>query len=110
MATWPSELIVTRDSYSESPPDRAIRSPMDVGPQKVRRRASSAVRPIGLKLFLTDDLLDTFDDFFNDNDTLVFDFIDPRTGDSKRARFTGAPSYNLNETMWEVSIKMEYLP
>lgn len=110
MASWPSTIPVSRENYQEMSPNRVTRSNMDVGPQKIRRRSSSAVRPINLRLMLTDDQLQTIDDFYNDNDAAAFDFIDPRTGDTKRARFADAPSYNLKETMWDVSIKMEYLP
>lgn len=110
MAVWPSTIKVTRENYTETPPDRAMRSNMDIGPQKMRKRSSSAVRNVSLRLFLTDALLDTLDDFFTDNETLVFTFTDPRTNTSKRARFTSPPVYGLNQTMWDVSIKMEYLP
>lgn len=110
MTAWPATLTITRDSYSETPPDRVIRSNMDTGPQKTRRRSSSAVRPIQLRLFLTDDQVETLDEFFDANDALVFDFVDVRTGDTKRTRFTAPPTYTPNETMWEVAVKLEYLP
>jgi hypothetical protein len=87
-----------------------MRSDMGVGPQKLRRRSSSAVRPVSLRLMLTDAQLQVFDDFYDENDAVAFDFTDPRTGDTKRARFTSPPSYNLNQTMWDVSVKLEYLP
>lgn len=110
MASWPTEIKITRNSYSETPPDRVVRSNMDVGPAKVRRRSSANVRNIGLKLFLTEEQLDILDAFYLDNDAAVFDFPNPRTGDSDRARFTGAPSYDLNETMFDVSVRLEILP
>lgn len=110
MTTWPTEILVSRENYTETPPDRVIRSNMDVGPQKIRRRSSSAVRPVSLRLFLTDAQLEIFDEFYNDNDSLVFDFTDPRTEAVKRARFASPPTYGLNEKMWDVSVKLEYLP
>lgn len=109
-ATWPATLKITRDNYSETAPDRTIRSSMDVGPQKLRKRSSAAVRKVSLRLFLTDALLQTLDDFFTANEVLVFNFTDPRTNTSKRARFTDSPTYGLNEKMWDVSVKLEYLP
>jgi len=54
--------------------------------------------------------VNTLDDFYDDNDALSFDFIDPRTNITKRTRFTDKPVYALNETMWNVSVKLEYLP
>lgn len=110
MANWPSIIKVTRENYSETPPDRVTRSNMDIGPQKVRRRSSLSVRQISLRLFLTTAQLDTLDDFFLANDALVFNFVDVRTGDTKRTRFLGAPTYSFNETMWDVTVKLEFLP
>jgi hypothetical protein len=110
MAVWPATLLITRDNYSESVPKTVIRSNMDVGPDKVRKRSSAQVRTVSFKLFLTDVLLQTFDDFFVANEALVFDFTDPRTNTAKRARFTESPTYNLKDTMWDVGVKIEYLP
>lgn len=110
MATWPTTIPITRENYTEEPADRVVRSNMDVGPQKVRRRSSVAIRPVSLKLFLTDAQLTTFDTFFLANDSLVFDFTNPRTSAAERARFTSRPSYNLNEKMWDVQVKIELLP
>lgn len=110
MATWPSTLKVERSNYNENPPDRVMRSGMDVGPQKLRRRTSSAVRTVSFNLFLTQALLDTLDAFYLANDAIVFNFTNPRTGVVERARFTQSPSYALQETYFEVSVKLEYLP
>lgn len=110
MATWPTSLKITRDNYSESAPRTAIRSSMDVGPDKMRKRSSAQVRQVSFRLFLTDALLDTLDDFFVANEALAFDFTDPRTDAAKRARFVEPPQYSLKDTMWDVSVKLEYLP
>lgn len=110
MAAWPSTVPVLRENYKEMPPDRAIRSPMDVGPAKIRRRSTAAVREVQIRLMLTGDQLSDFDEFFDENETLAFDFTDPRTDDLKRARFAGRPSYDLDQTMWAVSVNLEYLP
>jgi len=110
MAVWPATVPVSRESYKEMPPERAIRSSMDVGPAKVRRRSTAAVREVQIRLMLTDDQLADFDEFFDDNESLVFDFTDPRTDSLKRARFSSRPSYDLNQTMWAVAVNLEYLP
>lgn len=110
MATWPTTLKITRDNYSESPPRTALRSSMEIGPDKIRKRSSSQVRPVSFRLFLTDALLETLDVFFVANEALAFDFTDPRTNTSKRARFVEPYVANLKDTMWDVSVKLEYLP
>lgn len=110
MATWPSQLQISKNSYNEAPPNRVLTSSMEVGMAKKRRRSSMYIRPLSLKLFLTPDLLQVLDEFYLDNDVLVFDFTHPRTNLAVRARFTEPPSYSLNETMYDVSVNLEILP
>lgn len=110
MVAWPESLPITRDNYREKPPSRGIRSNMDIGPDKLRKRSTVAVRGITLRLMLTDAQLDIFDEFYDENETLVFDFVDPRTGNTKRTRFVEVSDYDLQETMWVVALKLEYLP
>jgi hypothetical protein len=110
MATWPSTLKITRNNYSETRPNRSIRSSMDIGPAKLRRRSSMAIRPVTMTLFLTPEQCDILDTFYDENESLGFDFINPRTGVTERARFTREPQYSARETMWDVSIELELLP
>lgn len=110
MAAWPEGIPIKRESYKETPPDRIIRSKMDVGPDKIRRRSSSAVRPLSLSLTLTDSQLSTFDTFYLANDSIPFTFPNPRTETDVQARFVSPPEYNLKETLWDVSVQLEILP
>ena len=110
MATWPSTFVIKREGYKETPPDRVIRSRMGVGPDKIRRRSSSAVRKENFTLSLTDALLVTFDAFYLANDSIAFTFPDPRTETNVQARFVSPPSYVLKETIWNVGIQLEILP
>lgn len=110
MATWPAGIIINRKNYKEKAPDRVIRSNMAVGPDKLRRRSSAAVRELDLTLTLTDALLDTFDDFYLANDSIAFNFTDPRTSAAVEARFASVPEYSYRETIWDVSVKLEILP
>lgn len=110
MAVWPSTVPIIKPGHKESPPNRAVRSNMDVGPDKIRKRSSAAVRKIQIRMKLNDSQLDDFDEFFDENETLAFDFTDPRTETLKRARFASVPTYDMDETMWDVSVELEYLP
>lgn len=111
MVDWPSELIITKEGFKESPPQRQLRSKMDVGPDKIRRRSSSAIRPVSLQMILDDAQLATFDAFYLSNDATFFNFVHPRTGSTVTARFTDdQPSYEPNETLWNVSVRLEILP
>ena len=109
METWPSTFLIARDGYDETPPDRVLRSKMDVGPDKTRRRSSNAVRPLKLSLTLTDALLVTFDAFYLANDAIAFTFPDPRTATNVQARFVSPPKYAYDETLWKVAVELEIL-
>lgn len=113
MPTWPSTLKVTRSGFKETPAKNMIRSDMDTGPAKVRRRSTANVRPATVMLFLTDDQLQTLDDFFvNDcaSGALSFDFINPRTNSTVQARFVEEPEYPQADAYWNVSLSLEFLP
>lgn len=107
MATWPSTLKINRANYSEAPPDRVIRTQMEAGFDKLRRRTTNAPRLIDLKLFLTDAEVTTLDGFYTANDADRFDFTDPRTNTTVRARFRSPPKYNLREYNWDVNVQLE---
>jgi len=111
MTTWPSTLVIRRDAFNETPPARQLRSSMDVGPDKVRRRTTLAPRNITIQMLLTDALLDTFDDFYVANDTGIFDFVHPRTTETMTARFTDEPpTYESMDNLWNVKVTLELLP
>lgn len=110
MATWPTTLLVNRRNYTEEPPDRVLRTSMEAGVDKLRRRTTNAVRRVKFKLFLTDALVETLDAFYLANDSLQFDFTDPRTDDAVKARFVTNPKYAYSETMWDVDVELEILP
>lgn len=42
MTEWPSNLKINRSSLTETAPDNAIRSSMDVGPDKIRKEEIQA--------------------------------------------------------------------
>jgi hypothetical protein len=111
MATWPSTVPVRKDGFSETTPNRQLRSNMEIGPDKVRKRTSIAIRTLTVSMFLTTAQVATFDAFYLVNDSLIFDFVHPRTGVTVHARFLSEPpTYNSNETMWDVSVKLEIIP
>jgi hypothetical protein len=51
-------------SFQEAPPNNLLRSPMDVGPAKVRRRTTANVRVIGMTYMLNSDQMVTLDSFY----------------------------------------------
>ncbi len=101
---------ILRDGFNETPAERTIRSNMDVGPAKVRRRTFAAVTPVGFNMLLTSAEWNTLYNFYLNNDATVFYFIHPRTNQSVRARFADVPNGSFNETMWNVDVKLEIMP
>lgn len=113
MPTWPSGLCPLINTFKESPPDNAIRTEMDRGPAKMRRRTTANVRPVAFSMFLKPAQVQTLDDFYM-NDTFSgvepFDFQHPRTKQYVKARFTAMPQYTNRSTGYDVSIALEILP
>lgn len=114
---WPASLPqkVEQDGFSESPPDSRIRTPMDMGPVKVRRRFSAQIRPLKVSMFMTQTQLDAFDTFFvttTEGGSLPFDFPSPRGVGVVTVRFgEKAPSYGDFEGInCYVSFDLDVLP
>lgn len=121
MTTWPAQLpqILPMAGYQESPPDTALRTPMDAGAAKMRRRFTAQVRPINATLVLTDAQLEILDDFYIDDlegGTLPFEWEHPRhIGESPAVialfRFTKVPTYTIiSRDIWQAAVEMEILP
>ncbi len=99
--------------YKETGADNQIRSQMDVGPQKVRRRTTANVRKITGQFFLTPAQYTTFKTFY-ETDTSYgvtpFDFTDPH-GNTNEYRFVKPPVYSPNGNVeWLVRVEWEQLP
>ena len=110
MATWPAGLpqSFSAQGYSESLPDETIRTSMDVGPDKVRQRSTSAPRPVSGSMRMTTAQIATLETFYvtttnGGTDVFTFPF---RTG-SQNARFLKPPRWTFIEGNWDVSLLIE---
>lgn len=113
MAVWPDNFCPLINSFQETPPENTIRTSMDVGPDKVRRRTTANVRPVSFNLFLLPPDVLVMDDFFVNqtrSGSEAFDFVHPRTKQPVQARFVSSPSYKNRSTGYEVSVSLEILP
>lgn len=115
MAVWPATLPPPAlNSLQESPPNNTIRSQMDKGPAKVRRRTTANIRPLAFNLKLTPAQVQTLDDFYNIttfSGADEFDYVHPRTGAGCSARFVQPPGYSEQEgTIYNASVSLEILP
>lgn len=115
--SWPVTLppYLLQSGYSEALPKNIIRSPMEVGPAKVRRRGTSGVRQISGKQYMTSAELAIFIPFFETDllyGTLRFSWVWPVDGTTAvEFRFVEAPTITAagGET-FEVSMSLEILP
>jgi hypothetical protein len=115
MATWPASLPPPAlNTLRESPPRNMMRSSMDKGPAKTRRRTTANIRPLSFSLNLTEAQVQTLDDFFVDDlfsGVDEFDYTHPRTGAPVTARFVQEPEYSEREgVLYNVGIALEILP
>lgn len=114
MATWPGTIpaYILQDGFSETLPDNTIRSKMEVGPPKMRRRGTGAPRVIPSKQYMTAAQVAIFDTFYEStlySGSLRFDWVSPRTQVSKELRFTAPPVYTPSGAGYIVSMKLEIM-
>lgn len=115
MADWPSTLPAPAiNTFKEVPPDNLIRSSMDKGPDKVRRRTTANISPVSFSLKLTSTQVQTLDDFYRttiNSGADEFTYTHPRTGLSVTARFIEPPQYReIAGVLYEVPIQLEIMP
>lgn len=115
MANWPSTLPQLPTPLSILPQDGAIRTTMDTGPDKVRRRFSATTHQMSFSQVYTGAQWDTLMSFYNAN--LSFTMQDPESGSQRTFRFVQPPSGqfivgapNRADRQIRVSITIERLP
>lgn len=106
-------------SLTETPGKATIRSEMDQGEAKVRRRFTGDTREFPVDLQLTRAQLAVFDEFYQTTTkagSLSFEWRHPRTGATADFRFLDRPQYRPlaprgdGTEWWLVSFPMEMLP
>lgn len=116
MVAWPASLPQSPllRGFLETAPDGILRTSMDTGPAKTRRRFTAAVRPFKYPLLLTTDQVETLDVFFEDtlaSGALSFTHVHPRTTVASTFRITNKPQYTpVSGSKWTTSLDLELLP
>ena len=120
MAAWPGTLPQqSRAALSETRSDARVRTAMDAGPAKMRRRHTAAVRNFQGSMILTQAQRNTFDTFYITTlkeGSLAFDWTDPIDDTTASFRFIspagfavarpGAPA----DRLWEMTFNLELMP
>lgn len=119
---WPATLpaLPIVEGYVESPANCVLRTAMDAGPAKVRRRFTSGPIPISASLIMTSTQLNAvspngFNAFYVSdcsNGSAEFTWHNPRTNSDVTMRFVGVPKYEPvgSSANWRVSFEVEILP
>lgn len=116
MPVWPSALPAypLTEHYAETMGETSLRTEMEAGPAKVRRRTTAAVRRFALGYLLNKTEVSALETFYHDTlegGTLRFDFTHPRTGSTVACRFASPPHYKTaNGEYYHVRIELEVLP
>lgn len=115
--TWESSLPqrFLMANYGQSLPDVTIKSNMDAGPAKVRRRFTAGIEPISGKMVMTAAQLTMLETFYNTTllgGSLRFSWTKPPAHTAAcEMRFTESPSWTAVEPeVYEVSLSLEILP
>lgn len=112
---WPGTLPQTPllEGYTESLPNQVIRSQMETGPAKVRRRFTAAIKPFTVNLLMTlaqTVTLETFYETTLNGGVDQFTWLHPRTTDAITFRFVSPPVFVTRGVLFGVVLQLESLP
>jgi len=112
MQTWPSTLPnPDYEGFVEQMTNNILRTSMDAGAPKQRRRFTAVFRQIKFSLKkLTSAQRDTLIFFYNTVGAGEFYWTDPVDGITKTARFIEPPSFSGDESLINANISIEVLP
>lgn len=115
MPSWPSNLpgLPLAGKYEETPPETVLRTPMDEGPAKLRRRGTAGVRRLKLEYLLDASQVAALDAFYLEDvrgGALSFSFAHPREGELVSCRFRAAPVYAAEGALYRAAVELEVLP
>jgi len=115
--SWPVGIqdLVNGENFSMEFGETVLRTQMDVGPAKLRRRTTRPIDKYTVSINLYESDFITFQQFFNttlNGGINIFDFLNPLTGSTDQFRFTQPPSISpLGTAGWfRVTMSWERLP
>ena len=112
---WPASLpqVLEIEGYSETLANTVIRTAMETGPAKRRRRFTAAPRPIKGKVTLDATQRATLKTFYETTlggGALSFDWTDPVTGSPATFAFFSPPQIRGDDGLFPVTLDLELLP
>jgi len=113
---WPSSLPQrpTVGGYQERFAETVLRTAMDAGAAKLRRRFTAAPRQIEVTFRMTAAQVAVLRSFYEETTAggaLPFDWVHPREGTAAEFRFVEAPRVSaVTGTLFSVAVKLEQMP
>lgn len=112
----PQTALVT--GYDENYPNMLLRSPMDTGPSKVRRKATNKPFTMTVPLIMSTAQKQLFEDFVTntlEGGALRFGFTHPTKNTQIECRIIPADDSNLYsmtsiEGYWNITLNLEVMP
>lgn len=114
--SWPVALQdrLNTESFQIKKGPTTIRTDMDVGPQKVRRRFTKAVDEYTASITITNDQYPIFESFYNttlNGGVLAFEYNHPITQVPTDFKFKSDPVYSpMGGEYWMVTFALEAMP
>lgn len=116
MASWPATLpqLPLAADHAEAPPDIVLRTQMEVGPAKLRRRTTAGASPLTAGFILNETQVATLRTFYESTlsgGALPFDWLHPRTGAAISCRFLEPPGQSAPSAgFYHVICRLEVMP
>lgn len=115
-AVWPPSLpqVPLAEAFDEQLPDVVLRTEMDAGPAKTRRRFAVGVGTLAVPMFLDEAQQVTFDDFYTNTlagGALRFEFTHPRTRVTRELRTLNPVALPKRKpNLFRLQMQLEVLP
>lgn len=112
MATWPATLpaLPLAEGYSEGFGDSLLRTPMEVGPAKHRRRISAVAKAMTFPLLLTSAQVDILQGLWDADGSIGFTHTHPRTSAAVTMRMVSEPVAVPRGLQYQVDLELEIMP
>jgi len=113
MVTWPTDLPQSPliAGFGNEEQDAFVRTSMETGVDKIRRRYTGVATPYKWPLILTNTQKTSLSTFYQTSGALSFSMTEPVLQVVKSFRFTKAPAYApLSHNRWSTILELEMLP
>lgn len=110
--SWPTSLpqYVLQSGYNEEPLESVIRTPVEGGNTKSRRRFTGKFMKFDVRLMMTEAQAVTFEDFYWNTlkaGTLPFEWVHPRTRSAKTMKLLAPPKASSSDGNFTYSLRLE---